>query len=153
MSRALVGRGRSTRSATGAGGSGPWAGVAAPFWRADGRGIDGPPPVGASLHGLRPQTALRRTIDPSPSYARGRFPTFLRSLLLAQRVALRPSRRLLPWRTIVSLLHDGSMEPNITRLDRAGHAPPRAEGGLLRVGGNEHPPRPERWHPACHVVP
>ena len=58
---------RSTRSATGAEGSGPWAGVAAPFWRADGRGIDGPPPVSASLYGLRPQTALRRTIDPSPS--------------------------------------------------------------------------------------
>ena len=32
-----------------------------------GRGIDGPPPVSASLYGLRPQTALRRTIDPSPS--------------------------------------------------------------------------------------
>ncbi len=32
-----------------------------------GRGIDGPPPASASLHGLRPQTVLRRTIDPSPS--------------------------------------------------------------------------------------
>ena len=55
MSRVLVGRGRSIRSAMGGGGSGS-------FFRADGRGIDGPPPVSASLYGLRPQTALRRTI-------------------------------------------------------------------------------------------
>ncbi len=36
------------------------------FLRVEGRGIDGPPPASASLHGLRPQTVLRRTIDPSP---------------------------------------------------------------------------------------
>ena len=61
-----VGRARSIRSATG-GGSGLWAGVAAPFSLLMGRGVAGSPAVSASLYGLRPQTALRRTRDPSPS--------------------------------------------------------------------------------------
>ena len=62
-----VGRGKSTRSATGEG-SGLWVGVAAPFSCVlMGGGVEGPPAVSASLYGLRPQTALRRTLDPSPS--------------------------------------------------------------------------------------
>ncbi len=61
MMLVLVGRERSIRSATGEGRSGSF------FCVLVGRGIGGPPPVSASLYGLRPQTALRRTRDPSPS--------------------------------------------------------------------------------------
>ena len=60
MRLALVVLGRSTRGAMGEGCNSSL--VCA--WK--GRGIDGPPLASASLHGLRPRTILRRTIDPSP---------------------------------------------------------------------------------------
>ena len=59
-----VGRARSIRSATG-GGSGLWAGGSGSFFLADGergRGF-----ACGQRFALRPQTALRRTRDPSPS--------------------------------------------------------------------------------------
>ncbi len=43
----------------------PFSGQAIPIQR-EGRGIHGLPSASASLYGLRPQTVLRRTIDPSP---------------------------------------------------------------------------------------
>ena len=63
MSLVPVGRGRSTRSAMGGG----LAARGCFFCLWTGRGIDDPPTASALLYGLRPQTVLRRTIDPSPS--------------------------------------------------------------------------------------
>ena len=112
MSRVLVGPGRSIRSAMGGGGSGPWAGVATPYscvWK-------GEEPTVLLRSALRSTAFGRRLPSGGPSIplppCAGEVPNVLRSLLLAQRLALRPSRRLLPRRTIVSLLRDGSMERN-----------------------------------------
>ena len=110
MNPAHVGPAKSIRNATGEGCSGSFFGVP--------MGEESRVLLRSALRSTAsPQTALRRTLDPSPSSVFSGAEHCLPGLggALAGRLGERFDRLScrLPLRgTIVSLLHDGSMEPN-----------------------------------------